>query len=176
MVWPHDSVFYFFFQVTSFLAQGAWAGESRSVCGRTEQWGGEARGILRLITFLGFKEKFTLCFAMCFIHKFSIGSRGCPHRHWCETGSIKPKRGTWEAEKLKVRSCFPAAQQNIADTGVSGSILKSQLGSILEKLLGTDASLFCGWDITAGKAVVIQRAPEFYSSPAVGLFWGRHLH
>lgn len=87
---------------------------------------GEGRGILGLITFLGFREKFALFFAMCSIRKFSIGSWGCPHKHWCETGSIKLKRGAWEAENLKVRSCPPAAQQNIADTSGSGSILKSQ--------------------------------------------------
>lgn len=78
---------------------------------------------------------------MCFIHKFSTGPRGCPHRHWYETGSVKLKRDAWETGRLKVGSCSPAAQQNIADTSGSGSILKSQLGPILEKLLGTDASL-----------------------------------
>lgn len=91
---------------------------------------GESRRILGLITFLGFRgEKVTLLFAIRFIQKFSIWSQDCPHRHWCETGSIK----------LKVRSCSPAAQQNI-DTGGTGSVLKPQLCSVSEKLSGTDAS------------------------------------
>lgn len=145
-------------QVTSFPAQGTWAGEGRNVCGRREQQGVEGRGVLGLITCLGLKGKFTLFFAMCFIDRLSTGPRGCPHRHWCETGSL----GGWKA----------AAKQNIADSSGSGSILKWQLGPILEKLLGTDSSLLCGWDIMAGTAAIIQRAPVLYSSSAVGLFSG----
>lgn len=145
-------------QVTSFSAQGTWAGEGRSVCGRREQQGVEGRGVLGLITCLGLKGKFTLFFAMCFIDRLSTGPRGCPHRHWCETGSL----GGWKA----------AAKQNVADTSGSGSILKWQLGPILGKLLATDSSLLCGWDIMAGTAAIIQRAPVLYSSSAVGLFSG----
>lgn len=80
------------------------------------------------------------------------------------------KQGAWEEEELQVRSCFPAAQQNTADTSGSGSILKSQLGPILEKILGADSSLLCGWDLMGGTAAMIQSVPKLCSFSTIGWF------
>lgn len=94
---------FFSSQVTSFPAQGTWAGEGRSVCGSREQQGVQGRGVLGLMT-LGLKEKFTLFLAMCFIDRFSTGPQGCSHRHWCETGSLEG----WKAGGQTLLSCSPA--------------------------------------------------------------------
>lgn len=111
--------------------------------GRREQGGGDGRGVPGLITFPRFGGDFTLGFAMGFIHEFSIGSRGCPHRAGGKEGAERQRGvpGSWRAEG---RICSPAAPQDRADTSGSGSVLKSQLGPILVTILVIGASLFCG--------------------------------
>lgn len=147
------SLFFFFFsshQVPHTGHRGWRVGEA-GACGRRKQWEGEGRGILGLVTFLGVREN-CLFIAVWFTHKFFMGSWGCPYRLWHESASLKLNRDAWETEKLRVRSCSSAALQNIASISGSGS----QLGSVSERLLHTDASPFCDWAIMVEKAVDIK--------------------